>query len=790
MYPLLAAAAGILSVGLFPHLDFSFLLPFAAGLLCWLFFWRLRWLLPPVTWFTAFCLGMAWAVFSGQQMIDSQLPVALEGVDIPVTGVVSSLPQQRDRFQRFLFAVDDASRAQTPGLPAQLSLSWYGQTELQAGQRWQLQVRLKRPRGSVNDGGFDYQRWLLSEGTGATGYVRDVPQNELLGVAEGFALLKRRQSLAQWIDRYAGPSGSALMIALAVGDSSRLTGDQWALLRTTGTIHLMAISGLHIGLVALFGFWLGHGLRVLASLWLTLGDGNRPWLNALPYLFPSLVSLMAAGGYASLAGFALPTQRALVMCAVVNLGIVLGRRVGAAVTLSWALLLVLLLDPLAGYDMGFWLSFTAVASLLLAFRGRVNPGVPERKWPWRLWGWVQGLGYAQWVVFVALLIPLLLLGQPVAWLSPLANLVAVPWVSLLVVLPLLCSICLSFFSESLAGAILPWIESSLAVCWHYLEWITGLADVGWAQAGTTPVPGPLAAGLALLGVLLLLLPRGFPARWLAPVLFLPCLLPPSPDRPPLVVSVLDVGQGLAVVVEAAGKDETRTLVYDTGPASSDRFNAGDAIVIPYLRARGITDLDMLVVSHSDNDHAGGALPVLRWFPGASLYLGEPLEIPYRQASTCHQGESLNWGEVKLEFLTSRKPSGGSNNNRSCVLLIRYRDWWILLPGDIESPVERRLLRDGGLPDSVDLLLAPHHGSNSSSMEAFVQHLSPDHVVFSAGYRSRYGHPHPKVQSRYREQGSVLYNTSLSGRLRFEFTPSAMRVNRLRSDRPRYWYWNP
>jgi len=269
----------------------------------------------------------------------------------------------------------------------------------------------------------------------------------------------------------------------------------------------------------------------------------------------------------------------------------------------------------------------------------------------------------------------------------------------------------------------------------------------------------------------------------------------------LWMTVLDVGQGLAVVVQVQVSGQHKTLVYDTGPSSGDRFNAGDAIVAPYLKTQGIKRIDKLVVSHSDNDHAGGATALLKAFPVKQFIVGEALAFDHDDVrqTDCNQLPDWQWEDVRFQFLfnpiseLARSAQQNvkariNNNNQSCVLVIRYHDQTILIPGDIESPVEHSLLQDPALPSDITLLIAPHHGSNTSSTNAFVAQLHPQTVVFSAGYRSRYGHPHPLVQTRYREIGSRAYTTAETGQLQFVWDGEGrLRVSAMRFDQPRYWF---
>lgn len=776
MTRILAASAGILAVSLLPRLPvlpqpFWLSAAGAAALIILLFAFPRGRLLG------CFCLGAVWGLVAGYHLLAQQLPPDLQGRELLVSGFISDLPENRGDYQRFEFTVDrylnlDTEAGAGGNLPRRILLSWYGAPPLTAAGHWTLKVKLSRPRGFVNTGGFDYQRWLLSQGIGATGYVRSSTHNGADGIAPGHWLLKRRQATGQWIRDLTGDTTGALLVALAVGDSSGIRPEQWRLLRNTGTSHLMAISGLHIGLVALLGFFIGHALRAGASF-------LSPRLGWLWWL-PGLCSVAVAAFYSAMAGFSLPTQRALTMVVLVNAAVMLGRGGASGRALAWALLIVLLIDPLSGYQTGFWLSFGAVAVLLFRFRERHSAGKGALH---RL----ATFGRAQWVIFLGLLAPLFALNQSASLLAPLANFAAIPLVSFLVVTPLLGALLLQPLSACLAGWLLQVAAWFLQFGMALLQWLTRHLPLGGWHPGGGAVTWP-ALLLAAVGVLLLLSPKGLPGRWLGALMLLPLLLPRPAPPPALDIRVLDVGQGLAVVISTP----SRVLVYDTGPAYSERFNAGDAIVGAHLRARGIQRVDRLVVSHGDMDHAGGTEALLGSVAVDEILLGEELpelaaHWPDLPVEDCRESPAWRWDDVGFRFLVPPlAPSAG--NNSSCILLLEVADRRILIPGDMEAEVERSLLAADLLPDSLDLLIAPHHGSKSSSSPEFVAASRPANVVYSAGWRNRYGHPHPAVRARYRAAGSEAHDTGLGGELDFVWDRAGeLRVSALRQSHRRYWF---
>ncbi len=761
---LLAFSLGAFSSAFWPRLPAPWVLAAGAVLILPVLVAAQRWL-RPLPWAVIGALGAAcW----GHWMLASRLPAALDKTDWEVTGVIAGLPVADDRRTRFQLAVETLAASGAPPPPlARLQLSWYGAApDLQPGQRWRLKVRLRQPRGLANPGGFDYHTWLLYQGVSATGYVRTAPTNALLAAAAGMPIDRLRAGLRDRIRRLPlTPTARGFVAALTVGDASDLAAATWRDLQTTGTLHLMVVSGQHIALAAGVGMALGVGLGRLLLMLGVLLPARQLGVG---------LALATALFYAALAGPSIATERALLMLAVVLAALLLRRRIQPLTTLLWALALISVFDPLAVLAAGFWLSFGAVAALLWYFAPR-----PQARRGHSLWS-------AQIVVFVALAGWLVLFQGQVPLLSPLANLVAVPWISFLVV-PL-----------CLAGAALAPVSADLASwCWRVagrqlevfddlLHWFATVTEAWQWQAATVERPLVVVALVAAGG--LLLLPRSLAARIPAVVILTATALARAAERPPLAVTVLDVGQGLAVVVETA----TAVLVYDAGPAFSARFDAGSGIVAPYLRRQGWRALDGLVISHNDLDHNGGLLGLLTFYPPRDLLSGQPAAVPATVLATvparpCVAGEQWRWGEVAFRVLYPPRDFAGADNDHSCVLLIGYRDRIVLLTGDIQAAAEAELLNDPALPPRIDLLVAPHHGSGTSSSPAFVGRLRPRHVVYSAGYRHHFGHPQAGVVARYRGVGARQWNTAASGALRFTWDAAgALDVDAQRERRRHYW----
>lgn len=684
----------------------------------------------------AFALGAAWAGWQAGQALEQRLPAARDGERATLTGHIEGLPEADAFRTRFQFV--------TETVPHRVRVSWYDQAPaLAPGDCWRLTLGLSAPHGSLNPGSFDYEGWLWRKRIGATGYVREA---EPCG-AGGWTVDRWRQGLSQAINAALdGAPVAALIRALAVGDRGGLGEAQWRVLRRTGTSHLVAISGLHIGLIATLVF--------LALRWLAprLPGGAR--VSALSVA--AMGAAVAAVGYAALAGFALPTQRALVMTAVVLIAVVLRRRVAPSRLLALAAIAVLALDPFALLAPGFWLSFGAVAWILFLVGGRVEP--PR----WRFWLWLQP-------ALVLGLMPLTLYWFGEASLAaPLANGLLIPAFG--VVVPLvLAAVLATALAPALGAPLLSAVAWLLSVGWAGLEWLAGLPLTHFAL----PMPSLPALVAALAGIAVLLAPRGVPARWLGLAGLLPLLLPPATPAPgDFRLTVLDVGQGLAAVVRTSD----HALLFDAGPRFRTGFDAGAALVLPYLRAAGITRLDTAIVSHGDIDHRGG-WPAVR----EGIVVGRVLGAAGRP---CRAGQGWRWDGVRFEILHP-PPGAWSDNDASCVLRVTGPGGTALLTGDIERDAEQQLIaRAADL--AADVVVVPHHGSDSSSTPAFVRRVAPRYAVVAAGWNNRWGFPDPVVAARYRQAGACLLQTGRLGAIRIAVAadggvgrPRATRLTRRR-----------
>ncbi len=704
-------------------------------------------------------LGIVFTFIAAENLQRQSLPQHLEGRDIYVEVQVTGLPTfveaksvDRKRVDEKRVREGTRFRARARHIDAdpafsdaRLLLTWYdAPTQLVPGERWVLPVRLNRRNGSLNPGLFDYEAWLFAEQIGARGYVRNSDDVVRLGTHRDPVSRLRLHVRNALID--AAPLGTSpgLLFALVLGDTTALTPGEWHLVTGTGVIHLLIISGLHIGLVA----WLVHTVTGI------LGFRMQNRLG---------VSLVVASAYALLAGFGLPVQRALVMLTVVIACQLLRRRVALNDQLGIAMLCCLLIDPFAALRRGFWLSFLAVA-LLMLFMGLKRPAVGQiSSSPL---AFVRESVRAQWIIFFGMA-PVLLIGMgQVSLVSFLVNLVAIPFVGLVLV-P-----CLLVFAS--IAVLLPWLSV------HMTGVIAGLSNAVWLGLSWSiredmmlhALPGPmLQLFLSFSGGLVLLLPR-IAGLTLPALLALVSGLPagsPAAWAPGVRAEIrfLDVGQGLAVLIMS----RHQVTVYDTGPAFGSRFNSGSQVVVPSLRQAGRKTLDNLIISHGDNDHAGGVDAVLDAFD-----LPRRIATP-RSCEGSWQADGIHYRLIGSQFV------GGSSNNLSCLLRISSGNLSVLLTGDIEVEAEMSIL---GQLEPVTILSVPHHGSETSSSPAFLNRVMPDVAVTSNGYRNRFGHPSSKIRQRYSERHVRWYDTAVHGAITIYMFDDHFEVKTRRQETIRLW----
>ncbi len=730
--------------------------------------------------------GLRAVVFQGQA-----LPPALEAVDVQVVGVVAAMPQRSDAGLRFKLQVESAQRtgtaaAQPITLPPHIYLSWYsalqrsedpaavpfatlqqGSADLRAGERWALTVRLKAPHGNANPHGFDYELWLWEQGLQATGYVRATPREAASGTAprklgstwqhpvEG----ARQQVRDAIFTAVPDPRLAGVIAALVVGDQAAIERADWDVYRATGVAHLMSISGLHVTMFA----WVAA--LCVGALWRRLGHRGRA-MHWLPAQHAALVGgVLLAALYALFSGWGVPSQRTVWMLGTVALLRLSGKQWPWPLVWLLAMAVVVAIDPWALLQAGFWLSFVAVGVLFASNgRGRAQPALDDN---------ATGLGIddapapaasrrsklgklrshpaarklisaarEQWLITLALAPLSLLLFQQVSVVGLIANAIAIPWVTL-VVTPL-----------AMLGVLVHPLWSAAAACVQLLGVVLAWF-ASWPLATVSiAAPAVLTGFIAVLGGIMLAVQWPWTLRALGAAMVLPALLwhTPRPATGQFDLLAADIGQGNAVLVRTAH----HSLLYDTGPRFSRESDAGQRTLVPLLRALG-EQLDTIVVSHRDSDHSGGALAVQAMQPQAALLssLEDGHEIinardPKQATQRCTAGQQWQWDGVDFQILhplASDYNVPNKPNALSCVLRISNGQRTALLVADIEAAQEARLIADNA-PLQADLLLAPHHGSKTSSTEAFLDAVKPKLAVFQSGYRNRYNHPAPDVAQRY------------------------------------------
>lgn len=758
----------------------SYLALFAAALLAFAVAWRWHW--------SAALLGLAALAFAAtglraQARLAEVLPAALEGRDIVVTGVVAQLPRRGAEGVRFVFAVEEAMLAGQPvRLPPRLLLGWYGgwQEEalllapheaLAAGQRWRFVVRLKQPHGSANPHGFDHELWMFEQGLGASGAVRAVDRNAavLLDARAAAPVERLRQHLRDAIERRIPDARAAgVLSALAVGDQAAIDRADWDLFRATGIAHLVSISGLHVTMFA----WVTAAL--ISRLW-RRSTRAMLWLPA-----PTAArwgGLAAAAGYALLAGWGVPAQRTVWMLATAALLAQCGLRWPWPLVLLAVAVVVAAIDPWALLQPGFWLSFAAVGLLVVAER----PAPLAAGWRSAAARALRQGARGQLIATLGLAPLTLLFFQQVSLVGLVANLVAIPLVTL-VITPL-----------ALAGAALPPLWGAGAWC---VQALTALlqALAAWPGAVWTAAAAPWwMAAAALAGAALMVLPLPWRVRALALPLMLPVFAPPiaRPAEGTMQLVVADVGQGSAVLV----RTRSHALLHDAGPQYASDSDAGTRVLLPLLRALGVQRLDLLMLSHRDSDHVGGAAALLASLPvtalSSSLEASHPL-LAARAHRRCEQGQSWQWDGVRFELLhpgaADYARPDARPNTRSCVLAVTdAQGRRALLTGDLEAEQEARLVQAQPAALRSELLLVPHHGSKTSSTPAFLDAVAPRVALVQAGYRNRFGHPAPEVERRYGEHGIALVRSDRCGA--WTWTAGESAVCQRQAAR-RYWQHPP
>ena len=679
------------------------------------------------------------------------------GAEFEVNATIVDLPKRIERQTRLSLRLDASAEL---GGVRNVRVGFYGDTPLRAGERWQMRVKLRRPHGEVNPGGFDFERAAAANQIDAVGYI--VKLGPRLQAAHGIVALRERLS-DQIAEALPESRERALLQALSVGDTRALSDADWDLMRASGITHLIAISGLHVTLLATLGAGIAYGFcwlypKITRRL-------PRPQLCAA-------VGLVCATGYALLAGFGVPAQRTLLMLSALLLGVLLKRVQTLWQGFALALLAVLLVDPMVVLSPGAWLSFSAVALLIIVFGQRF----PKLNW-WR------ELGAAQLLMTLGLLpLSLVFFGQA-SLAAPFANLVAVPLVSLVIVpLVLAATVLLLCAQAALAAPLL----KLAATFWHWLLALLTAISTPAVMTQYFAPPSAIALVLALVGVLLLFSPRGVALRHYAWLLLLPMLIPKL-DAPIATgqfrLTLFDVGQGLSALVQTTN----HTLLFDAGPGDPEGSNAGESIVVPSLRALGVKQLDLILLSHADQDHAGGLAAVRRAF--ASPVHTSAVSL-IKDSAACVAGQKWQWDGVEFIVLHPNPGLPYLANQSSCVLKIQSQTGAAnaLLPGDIDAVIESRLLRTQTMQLAASLLVSPHHGSAGSSSAEFLAAVKPSVVLYPSGYANRFDFPRAVTRDRVRAVNAEEHITGDQGALRAEFdiVSGRWQINSQRLADERWW----
>lgn len=698
-------------------------------------------------WGLWFLAGFFWLWWYLHLVLSWQLPLAWQQKPLVVVATIVSIPEQQDEIVSFM-----AATQQVQGVPqkTRIKLDWYRYHQqalpLSVGQQWQFTVKLKRPHNYQNPGSFDYNAWLLTQDIRATGYVVNA---KLLQDNHNERPLDRLRAAIQAKIYHAlpGQAFANFIVALTVGVRENITPAQWQILQNTGTNHLIAIAGLHIGLMTgLVFFLVGFIWRrlPLAPLWL-----------ATPRV-AAAAALLMAWVYAGLAGFTIPTQRAVVMTTVFMLSIMFREKLQPWFAWSLSLLVVLVLNPLTILSEGLWLSFIAVALIIFVISGRVGSQ-----------GKFLRLAKIQLILGLGLLPITLLFFHNASLIAPIANLIVIPIVGFLTVpLSLLGILCFTI-SNSAAHLALWCAAYTMQYAWDVLSFFSAHSYLSW-QSGLSLVN----TATILIGIVILLMPRGIPGRYLAFCFLAPlwCQVPTPLAYGTLKLTVLDVGQGLSVVV----RTQHHALIYDTGAKYSPTYDMGTAVVIPYLQVMHLQQIDRIVISHGDNDHIGGLPSILQQYPVANIISSVPQRIHNQPpAQLCLAGQQWQWDGVQFAVLYPDKQHLGLDNNSSCVVQISAGRNKVLLTGDIERPAEQWLVQQYHEQLASAVLVAPHHGSRTSSSPLFLRYVQPQWVVFATGYLNRFHFPSTAVVTRYQQLSVAAYNTADTGATDFTITSTAI-----------------
>lgn len=729
---------------------------------------------PVLRFIAGLTFGVFWTSVLALHGLSQNLPKALENRDLVIIGTVNGLPQPFEEGTRFQFHVEKASLGkESVSIPENIMLSWgltYHKSNLQTvpdiqpGQRWQLNVRLKRPHGNANPNGFDYELWLFEQGIRATGYVNNDPRlpvrNALLDSFDSTPMnwvnlirskLRERIYRALPECEYAG-----VIVALVIGDQKAISQSDWEIFNRTGISHLVAISGLHITMIS------GLFALLAGSLWRRSFFIGKQWPLILPaQKAAAIAGVMMALTYVALAGFGVPARRTLCMIIIVAIALWSGRLTRFSHTLLATAGIVCLFDPWALYKPGFWLSFGAVGTILYATNGRTRIIDENRSRLNRLKQSFRLAARTQWAVTIGLVPLTMLFFGRLSVIGPIANAVAIPLISI-VVTPL--ALVGSILPEPVNACVLSLAHFLTTILVVFLEWLSSFAFAVW----TAPAPPFYLIVFAMAGTLWMLAPKGWPHRYLGVLCWLPLFLlePVHPDYGEAHITVFDVGQGSSILIET----QKHRLLFDTGPVYSTDSDAGDRVVLPYLTSRGITSLDTIVVSHTDSDHSGGLLTLMRKLPVREVYSSiapdSTLAKTLSNHRPCVAGQYWEWEGVHFEMLhpfsDDYLDENSKTNELSCILKVSTSKYSMLFTGDVGKREEEKLVFRHAKKLKSDIVMAPHHGSHSSSTWPFLFAVKPEYAIYQVGYLNPYRHPDDRTENRYDLLGIKTFRTDMDG----------------------------
>jgi len=701
------------------------------------------------------------------------LPKDFENKILLVKGNISSVPDKQKDYSQFAFTIDTINGKQFSG---KVLLSWYNyhhsETYTQvsskcegrmpvsekipysshstspsahplcAGQRWQLKVKLKRPRGFSNPGSFDYEGWMFEQNIIAKGYVVADASNQLVNQSYfNYPIEQFREKLLQyWEPFYSQWPFLGVLLGLTIGITYQITNEQWQTFMNTGTIHIISISGFHMSMMSGAVFW------VINFIWRRI---PRLCMLCPAKRAAAAFAFFMALFYSGLAGFSIPTQRSLITISVFMGALFFQKKTRPWQCWSLSLIGVLILDPFAPLNISFWLSFSAVGIILyLLTESAVEPA---------LWKWIKW----QIRLFIGLVPFSLFWFNQVSIGSLWSNMIAIPVVGFITLPSSILAILLSMVNSTTSIWLMHASHWSFSLLFNYLDWVN--------HHNSMIIIHSLNAAwmllLGLFGIVLLLAPKGWPCRWLGLIYWIPLCFPGGqhPNYGEAQIDLLDVGQGLATVVQT----QHHVLVFDTGPRFSPSFDTGKAVVLPYLRTKNIKYLDALIISHSDIDHSGGLYSVLSGIPVKKVFLNDKRLLS--SASLCSPDVHWQWDGVSFQFFTQGLNQFSDTNNTSCVLKISTKKHSALLPGDLEKKGEKVLLSYYGDKLKADLLIAGHHGSLTSSSQDWINRAAPKYVLFATGYLNRYHFPNPVIVQRYTTFGTSSFSTADCGMISWILT---------------------